>query len=91
MPRNEDRPITWSFHALSRLVERRVTQFEAEAIVRGGVWHPDGVGDEGEPKWVAEGSLTGKLVRVVFVETRTGDGRSVIEVLHVVTVIIRRR
>lgn len=94
MPRNETRPITWSKHAAYRLTVRHVKQSEAESIIRGGVWHPDGVGDHGEPKWAAEGSLTGQHLRVVFVETTAKDGKKTIEVLHVVTVIVgtnRRR
>lgn len=89
VPRNDQRPITWSEHALQRLVDRGVTQAEAEQIIRSGVWHADGVGDQGDPKWAAEGSATGKHLRIVFVETTDHQGKKVVEVLHVVTVIIR--
>lgn len=89
MPRNESRPITWSAHALQRLVERQVVQADAEAIIRSGAWHADGVGSQGEPKWAAEGAVSGQHIRAVFVETTNQAGETVLEVLHVLTVIIR--
>lgn len=82
MPRNEQRPIIFTRHALERLEDRSITAEEAEVVVRGGAWHPDGTGRNGEPKWIAEGSIKGHWIKVAFIETSSGK----IEILRVLTV-----
>jgi hypothetical protein len=90
MPRDEQRPITFSAHALERIDERGVSCGQAEQLIRAGAWEPDGVGIKGDPKWVVYGGPFGAYVGVAFVETTrvvAGKPRRVIEVLHVLTVI----
>jgi hypothetical protein len=82
MPRNEQRKIEYTEHAEYRLKTRRVTKQDVETIVRGGTWREDGVGDFGEPKWIAAGSYAGRWIEVVFVETEDNT----IEILLVLTV-----
>lgn len=82
MPRNERRPIEFSLHALERMDERGVDEEEARAVVLAGAWHPDGTGRQGEPKWVAAGSVRGQQVKVAFIETTRGT----LEILYVLTV-----
>lgn len=89
MPRKLDpRPVIFSDHALERSAERNVPTEEAERIIRHGpAWESDGVGDYGDPKWIARGVYDGRDIGVVFVETTDGK----IEVLEVLTVTSRRR
>ena len=91
MPRDELRPITFSAHAEQRLSERGVELEDARQMVRAGAWHKDGVCRFGEPKWYAQGSYAGQVLRLVFIETTDEAGEAALDILHVVTVITPRR
>lgn len=80
--RPEDRHVHLSEHAIRRCIKRRIPFHEPQRIIRSGPWHADGVGDFGEPKYIALGNIDGEKVEVVFVETADGG----IEILEVVTV-----
>ena len=41
MPRNEQRPVTFGFHARERLAQRGIALAEAEHVVRHGATRPD--------------------------------------------------
>jgi hypothetical protein len=80
--RPEDRFVKLSEHAIERCIERLIPFHECQRIIRGGAWHADGVGEFGDPKWIAAGYVDGAKVEVVFVETPDGE----VEILEVVTV-----
>lgn len=91
MPRNDLRAVTFSDHAGMRLAQRGVKQADAVRVIRAGAWYPDGEGRFGEPKWYAQGSFAGQVLRIVFVETVAEIGAASVESLHVVTVIAPKR
>ena len=84
MPRKpETREVVFTEHARERAQARRVPEAECERLIkRGPAWQSDGVGQFGDPKWIATGVFDGRSIGVVFVEARAGF----IEVLEVVTV-----
>jgi hypothetical protein len=77
MPRDERRPVVFSYHALKRLRERGVSRAEAEWIVRAGAVRPDADRD-----FLAYGTGAGALITcacldegaLVFVKTVYVEG-----------------
>ena len=77
----ELRPIRYTHHARQRIIERHISEAEVEQVIRTGARQPDGV-----KKWIAFGTINGRRLEVVYVETEEGE----IEVLLVLSLYERR-
>lgn len=82
MPKRHDRPVIFTKHALEEAGFDGITQEEMIQVIDSCPWLPNEAGRFGQNGWSAQGPVSGRTIRVIFVEDVDRGG---IEIILVIT------